>query len=294
MTETLMVRAASSPLEAATLAYMKLGLSVIPLIGKKPGIESWTRNQHKPATEVDLAVWKNINALQNVGIICGSVSRNLVVLDGDGLAACALFEETWPDMAATFTVATGSGAGRHYYFIAETMPPTTRAMNLGVGGNLELRANGTYVVAAPSIHPETNNPYKVAIESPVLSIRDFMPFVEWLRSLKPAQRQQGAASAAPPSPQVKNNGRWAAAAMESEIRSLLAAPIGSRNDALNRSAYNLGQIVGDGLLAENQVEAALVAIGYASGLDESEIAPTIRSGISAGKRNPRSHQWNKR
>lgn len=291
---SLMVRAATQDLEAATRAYIKLGLSVIPLIGKKPGIESWTRNQHKAATEVDLAAWKNINALQNVGIICGSVSRNLVVLDGDGLAACALFEEKWPDMAATFTVATGSGAGRHYYFIAETMPPTTRAMSLEVGGNLELRCNGTYVVAAPSIHPETQNPYTVSVKRPVLSIPDFTEFINWLNSIKPHPRQQGAASAAPPSPKVKDNSRWAAAALESELRALLAAPVGSRNVALNRCAYNLGQIVGDGLLAEYQVEAALVAIGYASGLDESEIASTVRSGISAGKRNPRSQQWNKR
>jgi hypothetical protein len=292
-----MVRAATEPtLEAATRAYIKLGLSVIPLIGKKPGIESWTRNQHKAATEVDLAVWLNVNALQNVGIICGSVSRNLVVLDGDGLEACALFEKTWPHLLDTFTVATGSGAGKHYYFIAENLPPTTRAMNLEVGGNLELRCNGTYVVAAPSIHPETQNPYCVAVRNPVRSIGDFMPFVKWLNSFKShqPQRQQGAASAAPPSPKVKDNSRWAAAALESELRALLAAPVGSRNVALNRCAYNLGQIVGDGLLAEYQVEAALVAIGYASGLDESEIASTVRSGISAGKRNPRSQQWNKR
>jgi putative DNA primase/helicase len=93
--------------------------------------------------------------------------------------------------------------------------------------------------------------------------------------------------------QPSGNGRaghvsgFAAAAVEKECAAVATTPKPGRNDRLNVAAYNLGQIVGAGELAEDQVEAALRAAAEAAGLGDGETARTIRSGMEAGKANPR-------
>ena len=75
--------------------------------------------------------------------------------------------------------------------------------------------------------------------------------------------------------------------MEDEVEKVRNAPAGERNDQLNASSYALAQLVGGGVLDENEVEAQLLAAGLACGLAEGEILPTMRSGIEAGKLQPR-------
>jgi hypothetical protein len=95
--------------------------------------------------------------LQNIGIVCGVASGNLVVLDLDGAAGYPAFAASFPHLAETYTVATGGGVGRHVYFRVEQMPPSVKAMNTPIG-NLELCGEGRQVVAPPSLHPITGQP----------------------------------------------------------------------------------------------------------------------------------------
>lgn len=60
-----------------------------------------------------------------------------------------------------------------------------------------------------------------------------------------------------------------------------------RNNQLNTSAFNLGQLIGGGELSEAEVWAALEYAGLQVGLDEAGVRATIASGISAGKLKPR-------
>lgn len=80
---------------------------------------------------------------------------------------------------------------------------------------------------------------------------------------------------------------WARAALEKELTNLHAAPVGKRNDQLNKSAYSLGQLVGGGFLYWAEVQSALEQTASAIGLEPSEIKATIRSGLEAGMSNPR-------
>jgi hypothetical protein len=64
--------------------------------------------------------------------------------------------------------------------------------------------------------------------------------------------------------------------------------MGSRNETLNRAAFNLGQLVGVGTLDRDAVESLLLEAALESGLGEEEARGTIRSGIEAGIRTPRS------
>ena len=144
--------AQSDKTSAAALAYAALGLSVIPLDGKRPALTSWTQFQQKPADEATIRAWTQAGLFGNVGLVCGSVSNNLVVLDLDATAGYAAFAATFPHLAETYTVASGGGVGRHVYFYAECLPPSVKAMNTPIG-HLEVCGNGRQVVAPPSIHP---------------------------------------------------------------------------------------------------------------------------------------------
>ncbi|ORV44537.1 hypothetical protein AWC02_14925 [Mycolicibacter engbaekii] len=80
---------------------------------------------------------------------------------------------------------------------------------------------------------------------------------------------------------------YAAKALAEECAAVAGTAEGSRNDRLNRAAFNLGQLVGASALTRAAVEQALSVSGQACGLDDSEIGPTIASGLNAGIAEPR-------
>jgi hypothetical protein len=181
----LIVRAAQSRTTgAAALAYAALGLSIIPLDGKRPALKSWTQFQQQRADEATIRSW----TFGNVGIVCGAVSGNLVVLDLDGAAGYAAFAATFPALAQTYTVASGGGVGRHVYFYADRLPPSVKAMNTPIG-HLEVCADGRQVVAPPSVHPITGQPYRIEQALDILRVPHLDDLAQWVEAFKP--RQEG-------------------------------------------------------------------------------------------------------
>ena len=67
---------------------------------------------------------------------------------------------------------------------------------------------------------------------------------------------------------------------------VIDAPAGSRNETLNRRAYQAGRMIGAGLLGETEAVEALYGAARQAGLEHDETRNTIRSGISSGRRNP--------
>lgn len=277
---------------AAAVAYAATGYSVLPLRGKKPALKTWEQLQQRRADVLEIGRWRAWGWRWNVGIICGAVSDNLVVIDLDGLNAVTLFESAFPDWLATFTVITGSGQGKHLYYHVQDLPPTTRVMNVA-GGNLELRANGCYVVAPPSIHPDTQQPYRVERDIPPMRLRHMNPVKEWLYQFI-AAKQPKPQPGRPPVQRTMSYDRAARAALFYECRDVAASQEGARNETLHRAAYNLGQLVGDGFLSETEVVAALMRAAATANLPPGEAGRTIQSGLEAGKTEPRSAQWRKR
>ncbi len=277
----------------AALAYHKIGLNVFPVCGKKPAeiapgkMIPWKTYQHTRTTEIQISLWEQRGLLKGIAVIGGAVSGNLVIIDLDGLAAVDRFRRQFPALTETFTVASGSGRGQHLYLYADRLPPSIFAFSK-TSGNIEVRASGCYVVAPPSPHPSGSR-YTVAKPVDILRVPDLMEVVTWLRTLKDEPRT----TLKRPSKRTMGGG-WAARALSYECRDVGLAAEGSRNDRLNTAAYNIGQIVGDGLLSRGEVEAALLAAATRAGLPETEATATIRSGLDAGIREPRSTQWTKR
>jgi hypothetical protein len=171
---------ATDPFQAA-LAYQELDFSVLPLRGKRPGLSSWRRYQKQRASQGLIRQWQDKGLFGNVGLVCGEVSGGLVALDFDGLAGQPAFAATFPRLADTFTVATGGGVGKHVYLIAKKLPPTTKAMGTPIG-HLELRADGCLIVAAPSIHPDTKQPYRIDRGGGILRVPALDEVAAWIES----------------------------------------------------------------------------------------------------------------
>jgi len=112
---------------------------------------------------------------------------------------------------------------------------------------------------------------------------EVQPFPEaLLRALeRPARQRQRQAP-------VTGGHRYAAAALGRESKIVRTAREGTRNDTLNRAAFNLGQLVAVGLIDRATVEAELLDAALEAGLGEREILATLRSGLEAGIARPRT------
>jgi putative DNA primase/helicase len=145
-------------LEAA-LRYSIQGKAVFPLNGKVPLRGS--RGFHDATADVTTIrkLWKE-NPGANIGFPTGQVNGVFVVdIDGpEGEATLADLEKKNGPLPRTYTVLTGRG--RHRYF---RQPPEAQVKSgAGIlGPKLDVRGDGGYVVAPPSIHPETRRPYEV-------------------------------------------------------------------------------------------------------------------------------------
>lgn len=170
----------------AALAYKQQGLSVLPLKGKRPFLPSWTEFQSRTASEDEIKAWQRDGLLHNVGIVCGSVSNNLVVIDFDGLATYSAFTTLYPALTETFTVRTGSGQGMHIYLYVDSQPATAKAMDTPIG-NIELRSDGSQVAAPPSVHPVTGNRYMVEKPLRIKRVPELDDVLAWIASFKANQ-----------------------------------------------------------------------------------------------------------
>jgi len=133
--------------------YCAAGWSVVPLRphDKRPLIE-WERFQDERASPAIIAAWYRRWPDANVGIVTGEIS-NLVVLDIDphhgGDDSIERLERQFTPLPVTVEATTGGG-GRHLYF---AHPGRLVRNRTGLAPGIDLRADGGYVVAPPSVHP---------------------------------------------------------------------------------------------------------------------------------------------
>jgi predicted transcriptional regulator len=102
-----------------------------------------------------------------------------------------------------------------------------------------------------------------------------------------APKVKPATPASPPA-RLPTGGGYAAAALRNELDTLGRAVEGNRNNALNKAALCLGELVAGGELARGEVEQDLLDVALRIGLGEREAVATIKSGLDAGARNPRT------
>ena len=135
---------------AAAKSYAGLGLSVIPIKAQsKQSLVTWKSYQSEPPSIDQVQAWWDQSPEAGVAIVCGQVSGVLVLdIDTDQKLG-----SDFP-IPPTPMVVTGSG-GRHYYFSAPSELYRIPTVNLRSHCNLdgEIRGDGAYVLAPPSVHP---------------------------------------------------------------------------------------------------------------------------------------------
>jgi putative DNA primase/helicase len=115
---------------------------------KKPLLKAWQHLQKTPASEQEIMAWAQAYPVYNVAIIAGAVS-GLVVLDVDGPEGI----ETIKQKHLPITPCASTGKGFHYYF----KHPGFEIRNfVRKAPGLDLRGDGGYVIAPPSIHANGN------------------------------------------------------------------------------------------------------------------------------------------
>ena len=175
-------------------------------------------------------------------------------------------------------VRTGGG-GWHLWF-----RPMGFGNRVGLLPGLDWRGVGGYVVAPPSRHVRGGDYRWVRRPGDPLPVGPAA-----LRDLiegPPPPAHPASTRWATAQRVIAHPDRYAEAALTAEFERVASAPVGTRNDTLNRAAFALGRLVGAGLLDQGDVVRELDAAARRCGLGRSEIRRTIRSGLTAGRRSP--------
>lgn len=248
---------------SAAERYALLGLAVIPIKfrEKRPALSSWERYQHERPTDAEINAWFGNGRPCNLGIVCGSVSGNLVVVDFDNQSGYGKFALAHPEIIGRTRV--HQTAQGYHVLLRTTCPVTTFKF-----ANGDVKGEGGYVCAPPSVHP-SGFTYTVVNDTNEIAVVEDLDVL----GIKPVRYGRDS---------------FAEKALRSELNEIARAPEGNRNNQLNRSAFALGQLVGAGALNRAEVETTLFDTAICVGLGEREARATIESGLNAGIREPRA------
>ena len=150
----------TNELKETALKYADMGLAVFPLIPKekKPLTENGFKNATTDPGKIE--EWWTIHPDANIGIATGEMSGGLVVIDMDidkekdkdgyhsFLEWCKANFLVLPDSWMSIT-----GRGGYHLMFKSSFPVPSK---IGWIEDVDIRANGGYIVAPPSIHPNGN------------------------------------------------------------------------------------------------------------------------------------------
>jgi putative DNA primase/helicase len=298
------------------LGVHRAGFNVIPMHTgtKTPALASWKEYAVHRQTEAEvlslpwngpnIAIVNGINGIRSIDIDqCDNADTLFTFLQLLGLD----FEYPW------IVLSPGKGGGFHIYLKCdEGLTLTSKGVLVGDPlpgqsfGQIELRWSTCLTVFPPSIHPdipETEEDHKRRYvwlfntpQAPIATIprrvveSAFLQLTTIQKEKKPQDQQPAPATTNQDQGQKKPRMKydaWSQKALDQEMSLLRSTRQGQRNTQLNRSAFNLGQIIGAKLLDQAEVTEVLYRTACTIGLDEKEIEATIKSGIEAGIKKPR-------
>lgn len=271
-------------LARAALHYAACGWAVFP-VHPRGKVPLTRRGCHDATADTErVQSWWRQAPQANIGIACGPSGLVVVDLDapkGDRPAGADTFEDLQRRHGLPghpLWARTGSGGWHAYYLQADGEPVGNSAGRLGPG--IDVRGQGGYVVAPPSLHPCGGRYRWVTGGRPGV-----LP--GWLARLARPPGPRTLVRGGPP-PEIPGDvDAYGAAALRGEAQAVADTAPGGRNDRLNLAAFRLGQLAGAGALKAEQVEEALAQAAAACGLPAREAQRTIASGLEAGTAAPR-------
>jgi Bifunctional DNA primase/polymerase, N-terminal len=282
----------SALLETA-LIYAADGLPVFPLFNPVDGRCSCRRSDCAPAkhprtlhglddatTDATLIrEWWRRWPTSNIGLRTGTPG-GLVVLDVDSVDAGARLAELAAGRPlGGLIVRTGRG-WQLWYRTPERLTIRNSASRLGA--DLDVRGEGGYVVAPPSLH--------ISGRRYTFDGGRFEQAPPWLLELvappAAAAPEPGASAPAGPVATGEPARRFGAAVLAGRCNAVKAAQEGGRNYAVLRAATTCGGYIATGAIDEKEAAAALITAAREVGLAEPEARRTIESGFKRGRAKP--------
>jgi hypothetical protein len=180
-------------------------------------------------------------------------------------------------MPPTRTVRTGSD-GWHLYYQHPGEPLGSKVSGLP---GVDVKADGGYVVAPPSVHPGTGRPYRWALDWPVIEMPPRL-----LDACRPAPAPPVASAVTPrATPTTARPGAGGisspAALLAAHLDAVARAPEGRRRTTLYGAARGVARMVAAGALNLAEAYAALYAAGSDAGQSDRDICAAIRGGFRA-------------
>lgn len=173
---------AASGLVNAAIGFADRRVPVFPLHPrtKKPATEHGLKDATANVNQV--SQWWRQMPDANIGLVTGPRSRCWVLdIDNnkDGEASLRRLEAKHGDLPASVETITGSG-GRHLLFAWPRIGPGPRnsASSEALGKGIDVRGDGGYIVAPPSIHPNGRH-YEWSVDS----ASKIVPAPPWLLRL---------------------------------------------------------------------------------------------------------------
>lgn len=192
--------------------------------GKHPALAGpWAAYQARLPEPSELAAWYDGES-RNIAIVCGQVSGGLIVIDCDDPATYVALRYLYPAIGASLTARTGKGY--HVYLRADQAVRT--ATFVANGHTHHIKAEGSYVIAPPSVHVSGHRYAYVDPDAPIVTA-DLDMLSASLRRLGQPARQ----------PDRPTSVGWAADLIREGAR------VGQRDDATFRLAAYLRHYLPD-------------------------------------------------
>jgi hypothetical protein len=264
-----------SVLRDAALEYAAVGWLVFPCLPRRKKPPTDSHGLLDATTDLEqIRRWWDAMPNANIGVNAGASELLVVDVDPEGHTSLDELAAIYGWLPSTRVCWTPRGNGFHVYYrlpAGVEVPSSTGRLGAGI----DVRSRGGYVLVPPSVHPNGGR-YLWPDPDAVIAVAP-----AWLVELCRREEVCEAIGDAPGvHPSVRRPG-YGLAALEREARAVAAAPVGTRNDTLNRAAHALARLVLSGDLDTYIVEHVLLAGAHDAGLPDREARATIRSALRA-------------
>lgn len=245
-------------MKQAALELASAGWFVFPVQerGKQPLVR-WRDESTSDTSKV--SEWWDRWPDANIGIDCGK--SQLVVVDYDGVE---------PPSVDTLQVKTGRGVHHYFHNAGEPVPNSASLL----GDKIDVRGDGGYVLAPPSVHP-SGAVYEWS-DNTIAQLDDS------LRSRMVKRREEYSVE-----PATRLGGSWGEKILQSEAAIVRTTEEGKRNHQLFESALRVMSAVKGGHLDRQTAWSKMLDAAFFAGLEPGEAEGTIESAWHrAGVRHP--------
>lgn len=248
--------------------YAALGWSVFPCAGKQPLTPDGFKGASALPGGVE-AMWQ-AHPQANVGwaLPTGWFALDVDPRHGGDVSLLELQREHEP-LPWTLRAKTGGG-GEHWIYRVPAGVEIRQMAGFRPGLDTRLGGRG-YLLVAPSIHPETRQPYRWYVE-----VEPTEPPAWLIEIIRAPPAPAPRAPYVPPSSSREADGqrRYALAALKGCADAVRNAGKGQRNNELNKAWFRMAQL--RGAISRGEVEDALLDAALAVGLTEREARAVMR------------------